>query len=122
MFQPCKSAHNLLPSRSQLWYAGKASPPVCWRWLQGLSMTLLFCLGYLGIFVEEVVGLNKAGVALVMAVSLWTIYSDSAGGQASEAGAHTHSVPQQLSSFGSFCGRRQRQYACHMPAVHSERT
>lgn len=46
-------------------------------------MTLLFGLGYLGIFVEEVVGLNKAAVALVMAVSLWTIYSNGAGGPVS---------------------------------------
>jgi len=44
-------------------------------------MALLFSLGYLGIFVEEVVGLNKAGVALVMAVSLWTIHSNGGGGQ-----------------------------------------
>lgn len=47
---------------------------------KGLSMSLLFTLGYIGIFVEEIVGLNKSGVALLMAVSLWTIYSDSAGG------------------------------------------
>lgn len=50
-------------------------------------MSLLFGLGYLGIFVEEVVGLNKAGIALVMSVSLWTIYRDGAGGQVSAAGA-----------------------------------
>jgi hypothetical protein len=43
-------------------------------------MSLLFTLGYIGIFVEEIVGLNKSGVALLMAVSLWTIYSDGAGG------------------------------------------
>lgn len=43
-------------------------------------MSLVFSLGYLGIFVEELIGLNKAGVALVMAVSLWTIYSNGAGG------------------------------------------
>lgn len=43
-------------------------------------MTLLFTLGYIGIFVEEIVGLNKSGVALLMAVSLWTIHSDGAGG------------------------------------------
>lgn len=42
---------------------------------QGLSMSLLFTLGYVGIMVEELVGLNKAGVALLMAVSLWTIRS-----------------------------------------------
>lgn len=42
-------------------------------------MSLLFCLAYLGIFVEEVVGLNKAAVALVLAVSLWTIHSNGAG-------------------------------------------
>lgn len=53
---------------------------------QGLSMTLLFTLGYVGIFVEEIVGLNKAGVALVMAVSLWTIYSNGAAGPVSQAG------------------------------------
>lgn len=44
-------------------------------------MALLFALGYLGIFVEEIVGLNKAGVALVMAVSLWTVYSNGGGEQ-----------------------------------------
>lgn len=42
---------------------------------QALSMSLLFILGYVGIMVEELVGLNKAGVALLMAVSLWTIRS-----------------------------------------------
>eukprot|EP00878_Enallax_costatus_P023894 GHUV01025453.1.p1 GENE.GHUV01025453.1~~GHUV01025453.1.p1 ORF type:complete len:345 (+),score=82.83 GHUV01025453.1:289-1323(+) len=42
---------------------------------QGLSMSLLFILGYVGIMVEELVGLNKAGVALLMAVSLWVIRS-----------------------------------------------
>jgi hypothetical protein len=78
-------------------------------------MTLLFCLGYLGIFVEEVVGLNKAGVALVMAVSLWTIYSDSAGGQVSEVGACTHPMPQHFSSFGSCL--RQASAGVHMPAA-----
>jgi hypothetical protein len=46
-------------------------------------MSLVFSLGYLGIFVEELIGLNKAGVALVMAVSLWTIYSNGAGGPVS---------------------------------------
>eukprot|EP00775_Hariotina_reticulata_P008069 gene8070-8264_t len=44
---------------------------------QGLAMTLLFCLGYFGIIVEEFLGLNKAGVALLMAVSLWVIRSTS---------------------------------------------
>lgn len=60
----------------------------CWipACFQGLSMTLLFTLGYVGIFVEEIVGLNKAGVALVMAVSLWTIYSNGAAGPVSQAG------------------------------------
>jgi hypothetical protein len=50
-------------------------------------MSLVFSLGYLGIFVEELIGLNKAGVALVMAVSLWTIYSNGAGGPVSYASA-----------------------------------
>ena len=57
-------------------------------------MALLFALGYLGIFVEEVVGLNKAGVALVMAVSLWTIYSNGGGVQVS-TGSATGQVPLQ---------------------------
>ncbi|KAF6254000.1 citrate transporter-domain-containing protein [Scenedesmus sp. NREL 46B-D3] len=42
---------------------------------QGVAMSLLFGLGYAGILVEELVGLNKAGVALLMAVCLWTIRS-----------------------------------------------
>jgi hypothetical protein len=33
------------------------------------------CCRYVGILVEELVGLNKAGVALLMAVCLWTIRS-----------------------------------------------
>jgi len=44
---------------------------------QALAMTTLFCLGYLGIIIEEFLGLNKAGVALLMAVSLWVIRSTS---------------------------------------------
>ena len=42
---------------------------------QELSMAAVFCLGYVGIVVEEVLGFNKAAVALLMAVSLWIIRS-----------------------------------------------
>jgi hypothetical protein len=42
---------------------------------QELAMTAVFSLGYLGIVTEEVLGLNKAAVALLMAVSLWIIRS-----------------------------------------------
>lgn len=37
---------------------------------------LTFCAGYLGIIVEEFLGLNKAGVALLMAAALWSIRAD----------------------------------------------
>jgi hypothetical protein len=40
-----------------------------------LLLLLLRCCRYVGILVEELVGLNKAGVALLMAVCLWTIRS-----------------------------------------------
>lgn len=42
---------------------------------QGLAMALLFCLGYAGIIAEDLLGFNKAGVALGTAVSLWIIRS-----------------------------------------------
>lgn len=61
-------------------------------------MSLLFTLGYIGIFVEEIIGLNKAGVALVMAVSLWTIYSDGAGGPVRQAGARITPAAVKLRS------------------------
>jgi len=38
-----------------------------------LSMILVFILGYVGIIIEEELAFNKSGVALLMAVSLWTI-------------------------------------------------
>lgn len=37
----------------------------------------VFTLGYLGIIFEEKVALNKSGVALLMAVALWTIRATS---------------------------------------------
>lgn len=40
-----------------------------------MAMVIVFILGYAGIIVEEELALNKAGVALVMAVSLWVIRS-----------------------------------------------
>lgn len=39
------------------------------------SLIAVFILGYAGIIVEEELAFNKAGVALVMAVSLWTVRS-----------------------------------------------
>jgi hypothetical protein len=40
---------------------------------QELAMALVFGIGYVGIIIEDTVGFNKAGVALVMSVSLWVI-------------------------------------------------
>ena len=40
-----------------------------------LALVCVFVLGYVGIVVEAELRLNKAGVALMMAVSLWTIRS-----------------------------------------------
>ena len=40
-----------------------------------IALTAVFVLGYAGIIVEEELAFNKAGVALVMAVSLWTVRS-----------------------------------------------
>ena len=40
-----------------------------------LAMTALFVLGYVGIVLEEEVAFNKSGVALLMAVGLWTVRS-----------------------------------------------
>lgn len=48
----------------------------CWRALQELSMSVVFVLGYLAIIVEDVLALNKAGIALMMAVALWAIRAD----------------------------------------------
>lgn len=40
-----------------------------------VALTAVFVLGYAGIIVEEELAFNKAGVALVMAVSLWVVRS-----------------------------------------------
>lgn len=40
-----------------------------------IALTAVFVLGYAGIIVEEELAFNKAGVALVMAVSLWVVRS-----------------------------------------------
>ncbi len=42
---------------------------------QGLAMGCVFCLGYAGIIAEDLLGFNKAGVALGTAVALWIIRS-----------------------------------------------
>eukprot|EP00850_Spirogloea_muscicola_P016249 SM000130S27136 [mRNA] locus=s130:388509:391235:- [translate_table: standard] len=42
---------------------------------QGLAMGLVFVVGYAGIIFEESLAFNKSGVALLMAVILWTIRS-----------------------------------------------
>jgi hypothetical protein len=42
-------------------------------------MILVFLVGYVGIIFEEEVAFNKAGVALVMSVALWTIQAEAAG-------------------------------------------
>ena len=39
-----------------------------------LGLILTFILGYIVIIFEKFVGLNKAGVALIMGVILWMIY------------------------------------------------
>ncbi|CAG9459956.1 unnamed protein product [Pedinophyceae sp. YPF-701] len=40
---------------------------------EALTMSIVFAIGYVGIILEEEVSFNKSGVALVMAVALWTI-------------------------------------------------
>lgn len=47
---------------------------------QSLAMAAVFCLGYAGIIAEDLIGFNKAGVALGTAVSLWVIRATGAGG------------------------------------------
>lgn len=42
---------------------------------ESLALITVFILGYAGIIVEEELAFNKAGVALVMAVSLWVVRS-----------------------------------------------
>jgi Citrate transporter len=42
---------------------------------QQQALIAVFLLGYAGIIIEEELAFNKAGVALVMAVSLWTVRS-----------------------------------------------
>ena len=42
---------------------------------QQMALIAIFVLGYAGIIVEEELAFNKAGVALVMAVALWTVRS-----------------------------------------------
>ncbi|KAJ7561735.1 hypothetical protein O6H91_03G039100 [Diphasiastrum complanatum] len=51
---------------------------ICHPWglkNQNLVMSLVFFLGYAGIMFEECLAFNKSGVALLMAVTLWTIHS-----------------------------------------------
>lgn len=51
-------------------------------WLQdhaALAMTGVFVLGYAGIIFEETLEFNKSGVALLTAVSLWTLRAATAG-------------------------------------------
>ena len=43
--------------------------------IQDLAMALLFGIGYAGIIFEESLALNKSGIGLLMAVSLWVIRS-----------------------------------------------
>ena len=43
--------------------------------LQDVAMALLFGIGYAGIIFEEFLALNKSGVGLLMAVSLWVVRS-----------------------------------------------
>ena len=54
---------------------------------QALAMAAVFCLGYAGIIAEDLIGFNKAGVALGTAVSLWVIRSTGGGGGGAAAGA-----------------------------------
>lgn len=42
---------------------------------ESMALIAVFVLGYAGIIVEEELAFNKAGVALVMAVSLWVVRS-----------------------------------------------
>jgi len=42
---------------------------------QNVAMSIVFALGYMGIVFEEFLAFNKSGVALLMAVTLWTIRS-----------------------------------------------
>jgi hypothetical protein len=47
-------------------------------------MALVFAIGYCGIIVEDTLGFNKAGVALLLAVALWTIRASAGDADASE--------------------------------------
>lgn len=42
---------------------------------EALALSAVFAMGYVGIVLEEKVAFNKSGVALLMAVALWTIRS-----------------------------------------------
>ena len=49
--------------------------PVCLRNIQSPALIFAFLIGYGGIIMEEELSFNKSGVALLMAVFLWTIRS-----------------------------------------------
>ena len=43
--------------------------------IQDIALSLVFGIGYAGIIFEESLALNKSGIGLLMAVSLWVIRS-----------------------------------------------
>ena len=49
--------------------------PVSLRAIQSPALIFAFLIGYAGIIMEEELSFNKSGVALLMAVFLWTIRS-----------------------------------------------
>jgi len=57
-----------------------------------LALVSVFFLGYLGIIIEEELAFNKAGVALILAVVLWTIRS-AAGREGLKGGERALSLP-----------------------------
>ncbi|KAJ7561731.1 hypothetical protein O6H91_03G038900 [Diphasiastrum complanatum] len=72
---------NLLKTIALGTFAAAGAATIGDSWVfkhQTLAMSLAFFLGYAGIIFEELLAFNKSGVALLMAVTLWTIHSRAA--------------------------------------------
>ncbi|KAL6747835.1 hypothetical protein V8C86DRAFT_3147603 [Haematococcus lacustris] len=63
---------------------------------QELSMAVLYGAGYLAIIAEELLGLEKAAIALLMAAGLWSISATSTPQVVEEVGAALGEVSQVI--------------------------
>lgn len=65
-----------------------------------LSMVGIFCLGYMGIVLENIFEFNKAAVGMLMASALWVIYAGTAGGQGIASGVALGQLAEHVAEVG----------------------